>query len=110
MKLKEITLRGFRGFNEPRTIPIHDRITLISAPNSHGKTSISEGFEWLLYGQTSKVALADSKDEYRGSYRNIHLLQPESPTVKVVMQDGTSSTELQATLSGSGSVLRADGA
>jgi hypothetical protein len=109
MKLKQITLRGFRGFNKAGTIPIDDRLTLISAPNSHGKTSISEGFEWLLYGVTSKVALADSKDEYRGSYRNIHLLEPEAPTVTVVLQDGASSVELQSTLSGSDAVLRVDG-
>ena len=109
MKLREITLRGFRGFNEAGTIPIDDRLTLISAPNSHGKTSISEGFEWLLYGVTSKVALADSKDEYRGSYRNIHLLEPEAPTVTVVLQDGASTVELQSTLSGSDAVLRVNG-
>src|SRR5580704_1868886 len=109
MKLKEITLRGFRGFNEARSIPIHDRLTLISAPNSHGKTSISEGFEWLLYGVTSKVELADSKDEYRDSYRNIHLLQPEAPTVTVSLQDGDTAVELQATLRGSDAVLRVDG-
>ena len=109
MKLREITLRGFRGFNEAGTIPIDGRLTLISAPNSHGKTSISEGFEWLLYGVTSKVALADSKDEYRGSYRNIHLLEPEAPTVRVVLQDGASTVELQSTLSGSDAVLRVNG-
>jgi DNA repair exonuclease SbcCD ATPase subunit len=109
MKLKEIAIRGFRGFNELRSIPIDERLTLISASNSHGKTSISEGFEWLLYGFTSKVALADSKDEYRGSYRNVHLLQPEAPTVKVVVQEGASTSELQATLSGSDAVLRVDG-
>jgi hypothetical protein len=109
MKLKEITIRGFRGFNDERSIPIHDRLTLISAPNSHGKTSISEGFEWLLYGFTSKVALADSKDEYKGSYRNIHLLQPESPSVKVIMQEETFTRELLAVLSGTDAVLRVDG-
>ena len=109
MKLREITLRGFRGFNEERSIPLHDRLTLISAPNSHGKTSISEGFEWLLYGYTSKVALADSKDEYKGSYRNVHLLEPESPSVKVVVQEGSSTTELLAIMSGTGAVLRVDG-
>jgi len=109
MKLKNITLTGFRGFNEERSIAIHDRLTLIAAPNSHGKTSISEGFEWLLYGFTSKVALAESKDEYRGSYRNIHFLEPQSPTVKVTMQQGFSTSELQATLSGSEAVLRVDG-
>ena len=109
MKLKNITLRGFRGFNGERSILIHDRLTLISAPNSHGKTSISEGFEWLLYGFTSKVATAESKDEYKDSYRNIHFLQPESPSVKVVVQDGSTETELLAILSGSDAVLRVDG-
>jgi len=109
MKLKEITLRGFRGFNVERSIPIHDRLTLISAPNSHGKTSISEGFEWLLYGHTYKLQFADSKDEYRGSYRNIHLLEPESPAVKLIVEDGSSVLELQGLLSGSGAVLRVNG-
>ena len=87
-----------------------NRLTLIFAPNSHGKTSISEGFEWLLYGYTSKVQFADSKDEYKGSYRNIHLLQPESPSVKVVVQDGSSTMELLAIFSGSDAVLRVNGA
>jgi hypothetical protein len=109
MKIREITLRGFRGFNSECSIPIHDRLTLISAPNSHGKTSISEGFEWLLYGYTSKVQFADSKDEYRGSYRNIHLLQPEVPVVKMVVDDGQAVLELQALLSGTEAVLRVNG-
>jgi len=109
MKLKEITLQGFRGFNEARTIPINDRLTLVSAPNSHGKTSVSEGFEWLLYGTTSKVETADSKDEYRGAYRNIHLREPAAPTVSVVLEDAAKSFELQATLSGSDAVLRVNG-
>src|ERR1039457_6755194 len=109
MKLKAITLIGFRGFNEERSIAMHDRLTLISAPNSHGKTSISEGFEWLLYGFTSKVALADSKDEYRGSYRNIHFLEPQAPTVRVVVQEGSATTELQATLSSAADVFTCNG-
>jgi DNA repair exonuclease SbcCD ATPase subunit len=73
MKIKSLTLQGFRGFNREQTIDFHDRLTLIYAPNSYGKTSISEALEWLLYGITSKVEKADSKDEYKGSYRNRHL-------------------------------------
>jgi len=73
VKIKNITIQGFRGFNEERNIDFHDRFTLIYAPNSYGKTSISEAFEWLLYGITSKVEKADYKEEYKGSYRNRHL-------------------------------------
>jgi hypothetical protein len=72
MKLKKLIISGFRGFNSERTIEFHEKLTLISAPNSHGKTSITEALEFLWYGQTSKVASADSKEEYKDSYTNRH--------------------------------------
>src|SRR5882757_6578578 len=74
MKIKHLKIHGFRGFREEREFLFDDRLTLISAPNSHGKTSISEALEWLIYGATSKVERADSKDEYKGSYRNVRTL------------------------------------
>lgn len=49
MKIKNLTIQGFRGFNKEQTIEFHKNLTLIYAPNSYGKTSISEAFEWLLY-------------------------------------------------------------
>lgn len=72
MKLKQLTAAGFRGFNAVRTVDFNRTLTLISAPNSHGKTSVTEALEYLLYGETSKVASADSKDEYKDSYINKH--------------------------------------
>jgi hypothetical protein len=109
MKIKAITIQGFRGFNEEREIQFDDRLTLIAAVNSYGKTSISEAFEWLLYGQTSKVEKADSKDEYKGSYANCHLSPALNPTVTLVLVDqGVENTlraelvndEIQRTLNG----------
>ena len=88
MKIKSLNVQGFRGFNDMQTIDFHDRLTLIYAPNSYGKTSISESFEWLLYGVTSKVDKADSKDEYKGSYRNRHLPAELSPFVSVRFVQG----------------------
>lgn len=73
MKLRRLTIAGFRGFNLERSIDFHERLTVIAAPNSHGKTSISEALEFLIYGATSKVEKADSsKEEYKNSYRNRH--------------------------------------
>ena len=66
MRINEIVIEGFRGFNGRRIITLDSSLTLIYAPNSYGKTSISESLEWLLYGSTSKVQRAEFKDEYKG--------------------------------------------
>ena len=83
MRIKNLTIQGFRGFNE-RCDPVHfhERLTLISGSNSYGKTSISEALEWLLYGVTSKIEGADAATEYKGSYRNCHFPESETPFVE----------------------------
>lgn len=83
MKIDTITIRGFRGFNSERTIICHPQLTLIYGKNSYGKTSISEALEWLIYGATSKVEKADSKEEYKDSYRNQHYPEGQIPYVRV---------------------------
>lgn len=89
MRINSVLIRGFRGFNEERDIQFDDKLTLIYAPNSYGKTSISEAFEWLLYGSTSRVKRAKSKLEFRGSYRNVHYSEEEPPGVTLrVIHDG----------------------
>lgn len=72
MRLNSLTVAGFRGFNTEKTIDFHPQLTVIAAPNSHGKTSVSEALEFLFFGATSKVEHADSKEEYQDSYRNRH--------------------------------------
>lgn len=98
MRIKKIAVLGFRGFNHQRELMIHPRLTLICAPNSYGKTSISEAFEWLLYGITSKVENADSKDEYKGSLRNRHLEESSNPIVSVVFNHDGADIEYSAEL------------
>lgn len=78
MKLKRLTVAGFRGFNVERSIDFHDKLTVIAASNSRGKTSISEALELLIYGATSKVENANSKEEYWDSYRNRHFPEDKS--------------------------------
>lgn len=108
MKIKDVTIGGFRGFKEKCDIAFDDRLTLIYAPNSHGKTSISEALEWLFYGVTSKVERADASDEYRGSYRNVHLDKDQNPYVAAVVIDGGDETRLRAQLSDNKAVLFVD--
>jgi AAA domain len=100
MKARKIDIAGFRGFNERREIEFDDTLTLIAAHNSYGKTSITEAFEFLIYGQTSKVQSADSKDEYKGSYRNVHLPENENPKISLTMSDGDADTVYAVELRG----------
>lgn len=107
MKIKNITIQGFRGFNEQRNIEFHNSLTLIYAPNSYGKTSISEALEWLIYGKTSKVEKTDSKEEYKGSYRNLHLPDSLKPFVKVIfIDDSGNEIEFRGDLSNDEEIKR----
>jgi DNA repair exonuclease SbcCD ATPase subunit len=87
MRLRQLKIAGFRGFNVEQTIDFHERLTLISAPNSHGKTSITEALEFLIYGETSKVAHAQSKEEYKDSYRNRHFSSTQPAIIETTCDD-----------------------
>jgi hypothetical protein len=106
VKIRTLAVKGFRGFNEERTIDFHENLTLICAPNSYGKTSISEALEWLLYGITSKVQMADSVDEYKGSYRNRHFPESERPTVTAKFIEGRVEVEFRGELTGEDTIKR----
>ena len=93
MKIESIALQGFQGFNDRCSIQIHPRLTVIYAANSYGKTSICEGLQWLLYGKTSRTEQAESKSEYKGSYRNVHTLGDVLTFVEAVfIQSGSKFT------------------
>ncbi len=100
MKINTVVIRGFRGFNQEQLIDLHPALTLIYGQNSYGKTSITEAVEWLLYGRTSKVDRGESKEEYKGSYRNCHLDGGISTFVKVRFSSEAKLTEFEAELVG----------
>lgn len=89
MRIQQLKVCGFRGFNEEQPIDLSDPIAVFEGPNGSGKTSIGEGIEWLLYGKTIKRSKGDelSKREYDGSYRNIHFIGPGVPFVEAEVQD-----------------------
>ncbi|PIU57036.1 MAG: hypothetical protein COS87_00390 [Chloroflexi bacterium CG07_land_8_20_14_0_80_45_17] len=73
MRLKELTIAGFRGFKLPQPLPLDADIVVIHGPNGSGKSSIVEALEWLLCGDISRHERARSPSEYRGDYlRNVH--------------------------------------
>jgi DNA repair exonuclease SbcCD ATPase subunit len=85
MKLKTLSIAGFRGFNQVREFTFHEGLNTIYAPNGLGKSSIAEAVEWLFYGETSKLRYAKSKLEFRNSLKNIHYKASTEPFVEVVL-------------------------
>jgi hypothetical protein len=100
VKINNISIQGFRGFNEEKVIDFHPLLTIIYAPNSYGKTSITEAAEWLLYGSTSKVDRGEFKEEYKGSYRNCHINVNDSTFVKVNFSSAAGQAEFESELVG----------
>jgi len=86
MRLKEITICGFRGFNKKQTISLDNNIMLIYGSNGSGKSSLVEALEWLFWGDISRRERSSCKSEYMTNYlRNIHYEAEDNPFVEVVV-------------------------
>lgn len=114
MRLKSISVRGFRGFNDAQTLDLSDPLTIFEGPNGSGKTSIGEAVEWLLYGRTLKRIKGEelSRREYNDCYKNIHFNGPGLPYVEAVLDDnGGKERKIRRELKADeSSVLTVDGA
>ena len=74
-KINKIEIQGFRAFGRKRqTLSFGSTLAAIWAPNSQGKTSLAEAFEFLLTGQIVRRQLvASTQDEFADSLRNAHM-------------------------------------
>ena len=74
-KIRKIEIQGFRAFGQKeRTLAFGSLLAAIWAPNSQGKTSLAEAFEFLLTGQIVRRQLsASTQDEFADALRNAHM-------------------------------------
>lgn len=59
MKLKSISVHGFKSFADRTTLSYHDGITGIIGPNGSGKSNIIDAVRWVMGEQTAKSLRAD---------------------------------------------------
>jgi energy-coupling factor transporter ATP-binding protein EcfA2 len=83
MRLKEVTISGFRGFNRCQTMNLDNGVVLIYGPNGFGKSSLVEAIEWLFFDEISRKRRSRCKGEYKEDYlRNKHYTEKENPFVE----------------------------
>jgi AAA domain-containing protein len=75
LRITALKIQGFRSFGrKPQTLAFPSPVAVVWAPNSHGKTSLAEAFEFLLTGRiVRRELLASSQDEFAGALRNAHI-------------------------------------
>ncbi len=62
MKIKALTLRGFKSFADRTRIELHDGITAVVGPNGCGKSNLSDALRWVL-GEQRPTAIRGSRME-----------------------------------------------
>ena len=76
-RIRSLSVSGFRSYAVPaQTLKLPGDIAAIWGPNSKGKTSLAEAFEFLLTGRISRRELmASSQDEFADALRNAHVAE-----------------------------------
>ncbi len=62
MKIKSLTLRGFKSFPDRTTIAVHEGLTAVVGPNGCGKSNISDALRWVL-GEQRPTAIRGARME-----------------------------------------------
>lgn len=84
-KVKEVTIEGFRGFNQKQKFVLSDHLTIIFGPNGSGKTSLCQAIEFGLFGELPDLQGPEFK-------REDAIANSNHPTgnvyIKVILKDG----------------------
>ena len=62
MKIKALTLRGFKSFADRTRIELHHGITAVVGPNGCGKSNLSDALRWVL-GEQRPTAIRGARME-----------------------------------------------
>jgi hypothetical protein len=91
-RLRSLSFKGFRSCGAAeQTLNLPSDIAVVWGPNSKGKTSLAEGFEFLLTGHIARRELmASTQDEFADALRNAHLAAGEEVYVaaRIIVADG----------------------
>lgn len=81
--LQEVTVKGFRGIGPPVTlrVPAGNGLTVVLGRNGSGKSSLAEGLELLITGETARWSARKTK-VWTAAWRNLH--DGEDPRIDAI--------------------------
>ena len=87
MRLKEITISGFRGFKDKQTLDLNNNLILVRGGNGSGKSSLVESIEWLFFDEISRKKKSLCRSEYSGDFlRNLHCDEDQETFVELLIE------------------------
>ncbi len=112
MRISRISAQAFRGFPGLVHFSLSEAITVIFAPNGSGKTSLSEAFEWTLYGEVARKLRSKTPGEFGQEFlRSAHADSNDETwaEVELIKDDGKKITVKRTMNKGGETVLTVDG-
>ena len=99
-RIRSVDVRGFRAFRmSPQPLAFSSDVAVVWGPNSQGKTSLAEAFEFLFTGSiVRRDLLASAKDEFAGTLRNVHLQDSDEVFVELEVEHQGATHKVRRTL------------
>ncbi len=96
MRLKRLTISGFKSFPKRTSITFSEGISAIVGPNGSGKSNIVDAIRWVLGEQNPRLLRARNMDDliYRGNGKKA----PRSAYVRLILENsaGMAPPELES--------------
>lgn len=111
MRLERIVVQAFRGYPSRAEISLSGDVVLLVGENGTGKTSLTEAFEWALFGSIVRKERSKTRGEYQGSawIRSVHAPADVETFVEVTLVKGNARHVVRRALAGNGTELTVDG-
>jgi energy-coupling factor transporter ATP-binding protein EcfA2 len=111
MRLERITVQAFRGYPRRADVVLSGDVVLLFGENGTGKTSLTEAFEWALFGSIVRKERSKTRGEYQGSawIRSVHADADDETYAEITLIEGGREHVVRRVLTASGSELTIDG-
>jgi hypothetical protein len=111
MRLERITVQAFRGYPSRAEVVLSGDVVLLYGENGTGKTSLTEAFEWTLFGSIVRKERSKTRGEYQGSswIRSVHAAADVETFAEITLSEGDTRHVVRRALVGNATELTIDG-